>query len=304
MGEIFHSANRPLSRSIIKIGVRLFLGRSKSHFQDWLPGLKIISPEERQQALIRYRSVDIVETLAFADVNPNKPDCVFIVGSGPSINQCAIEKIPAGSALLLNGAISLIGSKIQEPLAVVVEDERFVWRHFTLLKEKVPQNLPCLLSISVIRAICEIDSAWLRDRKVVLIRNILAPYGQKRRSEVAVQSGWLFRSENSAVSIDPDKGIFPAGSVAATAMQFALASGATRIGLFGIDISNANLPRFYENETSSAYTGILSAERRILAFFAAAKQYAGRKSIELDCFSPVSALLKIGYRYDGRFEND
>jgi hypothetical protein len=289
-------SERPFGRSVIKLAVRLALGRSRSHFQDWLPSLRLADTSAAGQSDIVYHGRRILTAREFRGTSSSEP--IYIIGSGPSVSDTSIEAVPDNCSFLLNGAISLVGNRIGKPMAVVIEDERFIWRHFDLLRAKITPGIKCIFSLSVIRSICEHDSGWLADKDLVVIRNGLAPYAQKRLSLADIQDlNWIYSRQGRGMSLDPDLGIVPAGTVAATAMQFALATGSKNIGLIGIDISNSALPRFYENNDSSAFSGIALAEARILDFFGVAKQYSDENGITLRCYSSVSALLKIGYEY-------
>ncbi|MDM9622819.1 hypothetical protein A6U87_08365 [Rhizobium sp. AC44/96] len=296
-------SGRPFHRSLIKIGTRLLLGRSKSHFQDWLPGLEFQTRSDNNATTIIYKGQSLANAVNFRDLQ--WPDTIAIVGSGPSINQCRIDHIPPHQAILLNGAIKLIGTEIRDPLAIAIEDERFIWHHFDFVQNYVGRDTTCLLSLEVIRAICELDRTWISGRKIVLIRNGLAPYQHKRRSvsDFARECS-VFGAQNGAISLDPDCGTIPAGSVATTVTQFAVASQPKHILFFGIDLNNSQQPRFYEKEGAVSFSGLARAEVRLLGAFEAVKIYADGHGIQLSCCSPVSSLLKIGYPYDPAYEAD
>jgi hypothetical protein len=297
-------SDRPWHRSLIKTGTRLMLGSARAHFQDAFPGLRIVRPTAAVAGAVIYRGKRVA-TLSSADVLRAKAgDHLAIVGSGPSIAQNDLSELPPRSGILLNGAISLWGGPIETPFAVAVEDERFVWRHFDLLKQRVGGGTPCLFSVEVLRAICEIDPAFLADRTIILIDDIRKPYGIRRRRFDAIQAFDFVRRDaasNAGLSFDPDRGLFRGGSVAVSALQFALFCAPKTIGLFGIDISNAHQPRFYETKGTSAASGIAEAEARIVAHFALAKAVAAERGIDLVNHSPVSALVGAGFGYDGSF---
>jgi len=109
------------------------------------------------------------------------------------------------------------------------------------------------------------------------------------------------RDGDGGISSAPDKGVFQGGSVAISAMQFLIACRPSLIGLFGIDISNADLPRFYETKNASAFSGIALAEARILGHFATASAVCSKLGIAVECYSEKSALLTAGYQYSDRF---
>jgi len=294
-------SNRPLTRSFVKLGTRLFLGSKRAHFQDHIPGLAITPAHPNRAIVYRGEQINVLQSQKLLG---HGQTAVHIIGSGPSIEKCDVAKVDSGSAILLNGAVHLLGGKIEQPLAVAVEDERFVWRHFELLRKHVAANMICLLSVQVIRAICEHDPSWLSDKRIILIDNILRPYGARRRS-VAELSQLEFvnmgSDGHSGISLVPDKGVFQGGSVAISAMQFLIACRPRLIGLFGIDISNADLPRFYETKGDTAYSGIALAEARILGHFATALAVCEKQDILVECYSEKSALLAAGYQYSDRF---
>jgi hypothetical protein len=223
---------------------------------------------------------------------------VLIIGSGPSVKGQDLSRLARRSTILLNGAISLIGTEIDEPLAVAMEDERFIWRHFAMVREKVAANTLCLLSPGVLNAICDLDKGWLAGRPVTMIDNIRKPYGAPRRTESELRElDFVTLDGEAGFSAEPDRGVFQGGSVAISALQFALGTNARRIGFLGVDISNANAPRFYEAADDTTFSGIAGAEKRILAHIALAKSVAEKRGVMLINHSSVSALRAIGLDY-------
>jgi hypothetical protein len=225
---------------------------------------------------------------------------IVILGSGPSIKGQDLSSLPPRSAVLLNGAISLIGAGIAEPLAVAIEDERFIWRHFDMIRDRIGRDVPCLLGPGVLRALCEIQRDWLEGRIVILIDDIRKPYGAPRRTFddlLEMDFAGLSLDDSAGFSSDPDKGVFQGGSVAISALQFAIATDAREIGFLGVDIANASSPRFYEKAGDVAFSGIAGAERRILAHIAIARAYADSRGVRLVNHSPVSALASIELPY-------
>ncbi|GGF85405.1 glycosyl transferase [Rhizobium wenxiniae] len=296
--------DRPFFRSATKLAIKLFFGRQWSHAQDWLPGLEIERVTDCSEGAVVYKNDRIVSLYRASVLKAAAGPIIHIVGSGPSLMRNDMGRMGRGTGILLNGAISLIGSPVAEPLGLAIEDERFVWRHFDLMRQKIRPGMICLFSVAVIRAICERDREWLRDKTIILIDNIRKPYRVARRTIPQVRELGIpiAKSEGeAAISLDPDAGVFQGGSVAISALQFALYCAPERIGMFGIDISNANQPRFYETKNDIAYSGIARAEARILSFFSLVKEVAAERNIELLNFSSVSALLKCGFPYDDRF---
>lgn len=285
-------SDRPIQRRLIKLGFSAFAGRKRAHWQDTFPGLRI--DRERGQILYFGESAGVLSPTRL----PDHAKEIAIVGSGPSIRKQHLTRLPPRSALLLNGAISLAAQL--HPMAILIEDERFVWRHFDMLRD-TPADCPWFLSPGVIRALLERDRTFLIGKQVRLIEDLLKPVHSPRlnRADPAL-AGVLDRQK--LFSLEPERGIMPAGTVAYTAMQFAMASGPCLIGLAGVDLSNANQPRFYETMGNAAPSGIVRGLSRIIDGFSAAREIAGSRGIKLRCYSPVSVLLDVGYPHDPRLE--
>lgn len=295
-------SNRPLWRSIVKLAVRLVAGKSRAHVQDWFPGLKLDRPEKGGYGTIRYRGQPVGRLTSSHQLFQSKIASIYIVGSGPSIASSDVTLAEKNSCILLNGALHLIPDRIETPLAVAIEDERFVWSHFDLF-ERIPADCPCLFSVSVIRAVCEHDETWFRGRTVALIDDIRKPYGHVRRStaELSGLSGAMLSMDGTVgFSTDPDAGVFQGGSVVISATQFALSWKPEKIGFLGIDISNANEPRFYEKK-DKAYSGIRRGQERILNHLEMARAFALDGGIAVVNYSRVSALVARGFGYCDKF---
>lgn len=298
-------SGRPVRRSFFKLLTRLFFGKAYAHAQDWLPGLVLDMPGEKgEPGSIRYRGSVIANLLHPAVLQAQSKSSIYIVGSGPSIKDSHLALAESGTCLLLNGAISLIGGAVSLPLAVAVEDERFVWRHFDLMREKIASGTICLFSTSVIRAICEIDKTWLQGRSIILINDVRKPYRLSRRSNADIgefEFACLSCDGSAGISMDPARGVFQGGSVVISALQFAIYCKPKEIGFFGIDISNAAEPRFYEKAEDMAMSGLVEGQKRILEHITLAKVICSERQIKLSNFSKISALRACGLAYDDRF---
>lgn len=295
-------ADRPWHRSLIKPGVRLILGGSLAHVQDWFPGLSIVRSQNISDVV--YRDAKVASLAGMDRLRERAGDAIYIVGSGPSIRDSDLSGMEARSAILLNGAIGLIGEGIGEPLAIAVEDERFVWRRIDMMRKKIMPGSLCLFSVAVLRALCEIDKGWLADKTIILIDDIRKPYDARRRSLddlKKLQYVRLNATGSAGFSFSPDRGVFLGGSVAVSALQFALYCAQQTIGFVGIDISNDREPRFYETSDDMAFSGIARAEGRIVEHLVFARQIAAERGVSFVNYSPVSALLKYDFGYDERF---
>jgi hypothetical protein len=295
----------PFRRTLVRLATRLALGPSRAHYHSWRPHLAI-DRDSAESAGISYKGRRICRLRGTEAIDFNGGE-IYLIGSGPSINTQNIKLIPSRTAILLNGSIALLGESIASPLAITIEDERFVWRHFALMKEKIPPRSACLFSPGVIRAICELDSAWLQNVRIILIDDLRKPYLLPRRSIRQLEELSFVRTSHdkrAALSLAPARGVIQAGSVVVSALQFAISLKPNSIGLFGIDISNANQPRFYETGGHMAKSGLEKGLQRIIEHIVLAKKLCEENGIALTNHSPVSALLEYGFNYDNRFERD
>lgn len=292
------SGRRPWRRTAIKLGA-MVLGRKYRHFHNWMPHLQIqIEPGSRQR-VIRYRGRTVVTLRPFSILG-NAAREIVVVGSGPSVRSTDFSNLPPQSVMLLNGAISLVPDRIANPLAAVIEDERFIWKHFSMLRDHLSKTVPLILSVSVIRSICEIDPAFLSERQVILIDDLRKPYGKPRRDPKLLETlSFTSISSNGAYgfSSDPDQGVFMGHSVAVSATQFAVACNPEIVGFAGIDLSNDTEPRFYEKAGRGEPSSIAGSIEVILGHISLARDCATERGIEFRNYSPTSALALIGIAY-------
>jgi hypothetical protein len=289
------SGRRPFSRRILKLALSPF--SRWSHAYDWLPTLKLLREDSGcfLAAVYKGQTVCALHGARILCEEASGRE-IFVIGSGPSVATTSFADVTPRSAILLNGACTLIGDRVHNPLAIAIEDERFIWRHFSLLKEKTPAGTIALLSTSVIRTICEIDRHWLAGMRVVLIENVRKPYGRARRSpEELAQIPELVLDGTGAAGFSkrPDTGIFQGGSVAISAVQFAASCKPAGIGLIGIDIGNADQPRFYEKPHDVAPSGIALSRDRILRHVELARSVCMENGIRLRSLSAISLLNQI-----------
>ncbi|MDB6178793.1 glycosyl transferase [Paracoccus sp. Z330] len=283
-------SDRPFTRKLVRLGFQL-LGRDRAHRQDIWPGLAI----NRDSGRVQWRGHELLTLRKATDFVTSEMPLIAVIGSGPSIKDQNIEKIGDGRAILCNGAASLADRII--PLAVAVEDERFVFRHCAMLIG-LPDSVPLLLSPAALRAWAAQDDASLKGRQIALIDNLAKPLNGPRRSMAAADlRDTVIRGPRAALSLRPDDGVVIAGTVAFSALQFALAAQPDRILLAGIDLSNDQQPRFYEGD-DRAPSGLGAGLDRILAGFDLARQVASKRGCTLACASPVSALLSLGIPLD------
>ncbi|ARO15872.1 Glycosyltransferase protein (plasmid) [Ketogulonicigenium robustum] len=272
------------------------LGPGRAHWQDLWPTTQI----DPATGDVTWRGQALVRLVRPSQILPRGLPLITVVGSGPSLREQRIEAIAPHSAILCNGA-ALLAERVQ-PLAVVVEDERFVFRHHGMLSV-LDKAIPLFLSAAALRAFADADAGAFAGRAVALIDNLQKPVGGLRRdlSGPAWQDIAVMRND-AGFSRDVDRGVVITGTVAFSALQLAIAARPARILLAGIDLSNDAAPRFYEG-ADKAPSGLTAGLTRILDGFILARAEAARQNIALDCASPVSALLQVGYSYSDTLES-
>ncbi len=282
-------SDRPLHRRLVKLAFALAPGRA--HAQEAWPGLSLTRPSGAERGEVRWRGRALAPLLPLAELP--RAATVSVVGSGPSMEGVDPASLP-GLPILLNGAVTL-APRLGRPAMLAIEDERFVWRRFGLVREALPEGAVCLFSVAVLRAVAERDAAWLARHEVFLLDNLLKPYGARRRAVDAPElADVIVGIRDGAVSRDPAAGVVIAGTVALSATQVALALAGERVALAGVDLTNAAAPRFYERSGDVAPSGLAAGQARILAGFAAARALARERGLRLETVTPGSALAAVG----------
>lgn len=293
-------SRRPWQRTVIKLGASL-LGQRYRHYHAWWPGLKLELQDGGPSGAVIFRGRQVARLSAFSMLHATAPQEITIVGSGPSIKRLDLRALEPYSAILLNGAAQL-ASEIR-PLAVAVEDERFVWSHFPIIRDNADASTPLLLSVPVIRTICEIDASFLAKRTVILIEDLRKPYRRPRQTDEELAAlPFVVFSENRrcAFSTDPEKGVIFANTVAFSAVQFALSVEPETIGFAGIDLSNGREPRFYETAGNAQPSSLVGSIENILGHINLAREWGEARGIIFRNYSEASALSTIGIGYDPR----
>lgn len=281
-------SDRPLRRRLIKLAFSL--NRARAHGQEAWPGLSLERPRGNAPGQVTWRGRPLTTLLPLATLP--RAGTITVVGSGPSMRDMDPARLP-GLPILLNGAAQLVPA-LGRPALLAVEDERFVWRRGAMIRA-IPEGTTCLFSVAVLRALAEQEAEWLRDRPVFLLDNLLKPYGGPRRSlDDPAVAPLVLRDGVAAASRDPQSGVVGGGTVAFSATQVALALAGDRVALAGVDLANADRPRFYESAGDRAASGLLKGRDRILAHFRAALALARERGLALDLVTPGSALEGIG----------
>lgn len=296
-------SDRPWPRKLVKHGFQVLAGRARAHGQDVWPHLALEKPQGGAPGHILWRRAAVGALLPLADVQGLIADGqVLICGSGPSAAQADPARWVGGPVVLLNGALSL-ASSFTTSVVAAIEDERFVWRHRPMIAAAEPIVSLWLLSPSVLRALLSLSPDWAQGRRIFLIDDLAKPVnGRRRRLDDPALAACFAGQTEPRVSLRPDIGVVPVGTVGFSAAQIALGAGAPAIGFLGVDLGSAAGPRFYEKAGDQAKSGILDAMESILAHFAALMRVAEANGVALRCHSATSALLGLGIARDASLD--
>lgn len=256
------------------------------------------------------------------------PRCerVNIFASGPSLKaQVLDDDLCRQAAIFVNGSIELLGQHaFPHVVAYVISDARFI-THGLKVIEKNYRGQPWFVTLPVLQTLskhaprllqryhAQIRLIFAVDRPIVLTNTWLGGFfGQKKWATLEktmlhhIDEGNHFiinkqRTPAIGVSLDINKGFVEAGTVAYVAAQLAFAMQTTQIHLYGVDLINANQPRFYEDNNNKAPCKLDKAvnDRIIPSFDCLAAAYQQRGCTIWNHSAVSEKLFKNIRLYDG-----
>ena len=221
-------------------------------------------------------------TIAGFDANQSgqnlNQQAVNIIASGPSIAHLAFLELVDTAVIFVNGSISLLAEhSFENVVGWVISDARFI-SHQPEVFSKYYNGQPLYATLAVFEAIAAshpyiirhysgsmrilypVDRPWsVKANKLGF--NILSfkqklLNKKKPLSHFADDPNFVIDNEHKpapiGVSLDITQGFVEAGTVVYVAAQLAFSRNAGAIHLYGVDLINSHLPRFYENTENSA----------------------------------------------------
>ncbi len=273
--------------------VRWTFPKSMWHIKDYWPILSIKATGSGCFEVF-YRQQFLLKTHAFHELHKAHLTEIYIIGSGPSINQQHLERLQDKPCILLNGASFLLEHyPVNNIFLYAVMDSYFVSHRFEAL-QALPKGINLLLSLGALRAIAERDIRILQQNRVFLAQNILEPYMGDRLNEQVLKT---------AFSTDLTQGFVDGGTVMSLAIQLAAFLRITDIYLLGLDIGNAKQPRFYEKHQDQQKSGLLKDyESKILPFMQTAQQMIKSYGGSIYNCSPISKLPYAVIPFSDKFQ--
>ena len=203
---------------------------------------------------------------------------VNIIASGPSIADIVFSELLDVATIFVNGSISLLAEhNFSNVVGWVISDARFI-SHQPEVFTKYYKGQPLYATLAVFEAIAATHPDIIREYSSSM--RILYPvdrpwsvksnkrwfdklsFKKKRLNKKKPLSHFAdnpsFVIENNhkpapiGVSLDITQGFVEAGTVVYIAAQLAFSRKASAIHLYGVDLINSHMPRFYENTENSA----------------------------------------------------
>jgi len=200
----------------------------------------------------------IASSLSFDDVASLSTDeSIFLVGSGPSLNEVEAKALAAYSVCTLNGSILHFFREGLSPQYHVVCDESFVESKWEIMVQVLQSNVIGFYTPAVLSAICRRDASLLASHSFVVFQNHFKDYGNAALEYAEIVS--LSEGDSDLItddgrigfSCDSRKGVFTAHTVLYFALQLAYTLGYRDFYLLGFDLGGKQR-RFYEDGQDAA----------------------------------------------------
>ena len=219
------------------------------------------------------------------DDHQGKIDELYIVGSGPSVNDLNLEHLRGKKTIYLNAAVTLEKRIGTPPFFVVFTDSTSFYRYYRAwpdMLKGIPPGTNFFLSFSVLKEMALTDPNLVRSNNIFL---------------ALTKTGNTFIYQN-----DPDKafdifdkfehGRIDGGTVMADAVRLAAFLRARRTYLLGFDIgNNMSSYRFYETKDKHLrHRADFQYDEKILPFMKTAKCFFQANNLEIYNCSPISKL--------------
>lgn len=240
---------------------------------------------------------------------------VNILASGSSINSANLTKISQQPCIFVNGSIELMGTyDFTQPVAYVITDPRFIRHNLAILQSRYHGEFRLYLTQAVLEKLAETAPTVIEqyhhnlhliysvERPITqasthFFAKILTKWQNKKRplTDVIHHPQFVIERRNETmigVSLDIRHGFIEAGTVAFVATQLAYSLGFNQIDLYGVDLINANEPRFYENSQNSAPSKLEPAiYNRIVPSFDLLANIYQKNGVMVYNHSPISKDL-------------
>jgi hypothetical protein len=240
---------------LYRIFYKLFLPEKWRHLRKSVPYFKL----DTSTRTVRWkgRSVLVLEDWDTLEVSAEK---LVVVGSGPSLRrhqQYLSLFQPDVTYAFVNDAAELVGSSAAvDDSVVIIEDDRFLLKKYSILR-RLPDGTRLILSLSALYALCYIDPENASRFRVWFMDGAASPFDRGRYSKAEMAAiPDLVISDNACLSKNLKLGHFGCGTVAYAGIQLGFLRRSKQVYLVGVDMTNFDLPRFNENASDAAWSGL------------------------------------------------
>lgn len=291
--------------SLVRISYRLTHSRAMRHMARTVPWLRLEPRGEVWDLYWKGRLRARTHSwLAWRE--EAAPQSLFVIGSGPSIREQDLSRLRGEACVLLNGAVTLAQPQgpVPEPVAVMIEDARFIQEKGELLRA-LPEGTRLCLVGPALHALGMLDPALFERFRLYFIQGFDTHYGRPKRALAEADPEDYRVAPGAALSLNLAEGHFGCGTVMYTGVQLAFHLRVQRVYLVGFDMTNFEQPRFYETEQNAAWTGLANAyERRVLPAFRLAVTTAREKGMTIENCSHTSILPRDVLPFNDRLMPD
>jgi KDO transferase-3 len=273
------------------------------HMRTAHPGFAL-APESDGGYRILWRRRMVGRTRPLTELSTPKAAACFLVGSGPSINELAFQRLVGQDCIGVNGSILKSMESGIAFRSFVALDRNFFTDRFELVQQTLESGAECLFSFRGLSVICERAPELLRDSRVFLMDEINGRYSIPKPSPAEFDA-WAEADPDLLLhptrrpsegrvgySLDPRKGVFTGQTIVYSALQLATWLGYRRVFLLGLDLGGTGPDaRFYETGAKAASMRLdRDYEPYILPAFEVARSVARSLGARVYNLSPKSRL--------------
>lgn len=269
-------------------------------------------------------AVNVLQSLHLHNIQQRyqtRQKSIHIFASGSSISRVNFsETLLAQPAIFVNGSITLSDQhKFESIVAYVISDARFI-DHAPQIFAAHYRGQPLFITQPVLEKILalELDLFDQHLENIYLIQpidrplsnpkaNVLSKIFARKKLNISdiADPEIILDLQNKpvlGVSLNICKGFVEAGTVAYVATQLAYGLGACSIYIYGMDLINANQPRFYENDKNQSPCKLDKAvENRIIPSFDLLATQFKQNNVDVFNASDISKNLFVNLKYKSFF---
>jgi len=266
----------PSSRLSRKI-LRILYGKRLKHMINMGTAFHLQPTSHPQIWDILWQGKKLGETSPFPE--PLENTNLWLLATGPSVNDLDLTKLRDQSLMGINGAIAICAKHRITPTYYASTDYDFFDHRMPLVKEAIASGAHCFFSFNGIARICRQAPEMIARGKISLLETVNRYYGIPqmdratfRQSAAADPDIVLSDLANSKVgwSHDVTKGVFASNTIAYSACQIASHLHARHVFILGMDLGSGsgNQIRAYETGDKARPSSLASSyEKSILPAF-------------------------------------